>query len=720
MEGSKKPEFFRRVNLEESEEVKKAVKRTEKRTGEKVEETSEAQIQNYLDRFQEILDREDPAKRERGIEALKKILHKKFVIKPDVATEVYVAYQKRQARRMGHGNIEISKQVQEKIQLAVEAAERGANLRSELEDFSNEEKQMAEEVVAKIEEQKYILDYWVNYLSGPDALYPDWLKYWAMSSVVELASYDKDEGYFPKRQADTINSFPDLNQQALAKVLDQVEQNEEYRSKLRALKDQIQPKQSRSIKKKKQILIAERIDALKAENPDVVIDRKALVKEVEEELGRASFEENEQVTELKRSREGIEKEQQDALDAADFAKLYAKELEALNPINKEKLSNTKGEWVKYDQGSDAISLSTSLQPYNTGWCTAGEGTARSQLSRGDFYVYYSEDDDGNNTIPRSAIRMEGNNIAEVRGIAKDQNLDPYMADIVDAKMEEFPDGKEYQKKAADMRLLTDIGDKMKAGTVLSKSELRFLYEIDGKIEGFGQQEEDPRIEEFREERDAIADVRMIYNVEQLNGKIAFSLLNVGYSRLVAENLEQFEGLDSEIAFKLIKSGEYRSVLVSVDKFESSFHKEIALKLIEVLEVEHFSVKRELFENLLENLDKFEGSAQKEIAIKLIEDGKWSSVLDNIDKFEGSTHKEIALKLIETINLADIINIEDSFTALLNVGIRDSFNETVHKFKNLDQEVALKLIEAGEGQAVAENLDSFQDLDEETLKKIREV
>ena len=245
-EQPKNPEFLKKkYALHESEEVESAARRTETRTGEEVEDTPEAQIQNYLDRFQEILEREDPSKRERGVEAIKRLLHRKLIIKPDVATDVYLKYQQRQAHERGHGDVYVPDRVKDKINSAVEATASGANLKQELQGFSDEEKQMAEEIVAKIDEQKHTLDYWIDYLTGPDALYPDWLKYWAIRSVTELSSYDKDEKSFPKRRKDTINSFPDLNQQALANVLDEVQKNEAYRSELQKLKDRLQPKESR-------------------------------------------------------------------------------------------------------------------------------------------------------------------------------------------------------------------------------------------------------------------------------------------------------------------------------------------------------------------------------------------------------------------------------------------------------------------------------------------
>jgi hypothetical protein len=200
------------------------------------------------------------------------------------------------------------------------------------------------------------------------------------------------------------------------------------------------------------------------------------------------------------------------LDGANFGKLYAYAIEKITPTEENELLNTKGEWVKYPQKSDHMPLVKSIQSYGTGWCTAGESTAQAQLKNGDFYVYYSYDKQGKPIIPRVAIRMQGSQIGEVRGIAKEQNLDPYIGDVVKKKLAEFPDGKAYEKKAEDMKRLTQIEKKVKAKQELNKEDLVFLYEIDSQIEGFGYQK-DPRIEEIRKERDPLKDAPIVFDCQ---------------------------------------------------------------------------------------------------------------------------------------------------------------------------------------------------------------
>lgn len=112
--------------------------------------------------------------------------------------------------------------------------------------------------------------------------------------------------------------------------------------------------------------------------------------------------------------------------STNFARLYAEELAKLSvtsAANAALLKETDGKWITYQKGSSPEALVQALAGKNTGWCTAAIATAKTHLKEGDFHVYFSKDASGNPTLPRVAIRMEGDVIQEVRGVAKGQNLD---------------------------------------------------------------------------------------------------------------------------------------------------------------------------------------------------------------------------------------------------------------------------------------------------------
>ncbi len=394
--------------LHKAPETESAAKRTRARTKEKVPQDPASQISNYLARFREILDRPDPDSRERGMNAIKKVMHARHVIKPSDIPEGYFQHQQQLAREQGHGDIEITEEQRE---------------------------QLAEVITT---DQRSSLNIWIDYLSSPDATYPDWLKYFAIRGILGMGEYDKATKAFTKRSKGTTKPFPDLNREALAYVLDAIERNREGTLRYPH---------------------GEFTDLLKTEN---------------------------------------------------FAKLYAWAIEKVTPSEKNLLTVTEGRWVKYPQNSDHMPLVQSLQGHGTGWCTAGESTAQAQLTNGDFYVYYTLNQSGEPSIPRAAIRMQGSSIGEVRGVAADQNLDAYIAPVVQNKLKDFPDGSAYEKKASDMKHLTDIERRVSLGHDLSHPDLAFLYELDAPIEGFGYQK-DPRIAELRKSRSPVADMPILFD-----------------------------------------------------------------------------------------------------------------------------------------------------------------------------------------------------------------
>jgi hypothetical protein len=179
----------------------------------------------------------------------------------------------------------------------------------------------------------------------------------------------------------------------------------------------------------------------------------------------------------------------------------------------ENREEVKGEWKKYQQGQsgDAEQLFESLEGKGTGWCTAGKSTAETQIENGDFYVYYTNDSNGEPTQPRLAIRMEGDNrIGEVRGILPHQGVEPIMQEALDAKLQDFGgEADAYRKKSGDMKILTALDQKREQEEPFTKGDLVFLYEINSSIEGFGYQT-DPRIAELRKGRNTEEDMLVIF------------------------------------------------------------------------------------------------------------------------------------------------------------------------------------------------------------------
>ena len=267
----------------------------------------------------------------------------------------------------------------------------------------------------------------------------------------------------------------------------------------------------------------------------------------------------------KKSEEDIKQ----ALSTGNFKLLYEYVIKQSLFREEQQSNSTDGKWIKYEQGSDYNILRNSLQGYYTGWCTAaGENFAKDQLEDGDFYVYYTLDENGDAKVPRIAIRMDGKNkIGEIRGISGKQNMEPEMMPILEEKLKEFPDRDKYLKKEHDMKLLTLIDKKVNNNIELNLGELKFLYETDGKITGFGYGK-DPRIEEIKRKRNERRDYSLIFNVkeeevalsqeEYLNNpeKFKFCLGSIDLSSLTsAEGLVLPESIGGTIDLRSLTSAE---------------------------------------------------------------------------------------------------------------------------------------------------------------------
>lgn len=364
-----------------------------------------------------------------------------LAITQDNIPDGYFALQQRIARERGYGNITLTPEAQ---------AEAAATLRHD---------------------QIESLEEWAQYLRRDTNghVYPDWFKVYTWESLKKMGEFDKAKGEFKKRTKTTTAPWPELNAEALAYVYDAVDKN--------------------------------------------VIQREA---QQGAEPGTTS-------QELERR-----------LTSGNFARLYAYAIEHahVGGITPELRAITDGEWVKYDRivgdyrpnydmhdgqydddtlvdnptaNPTAMRLAGSLRGKETGWCTASTHTAAHQLTGGDFYVYYTHDRNGQSTMPRIAVRMEQGQVAEVRGINGNQELESNMADIAAEKLTQLPGGDKYEQRLANTRRVTAIENAMQAGEELTVADIRFL-QFSGSIEGFGFNEEDPRVRALRRGRDVARDI----------------------------------------------------------------------------------------------------------------------------------------------------------------------------------------------------------------------
>jgi len=337
-----------------------------------------------------------------------------------------------------------------------------------------------------------------------------------------------------------------------------------------------------------------------------------------------------------------------------FSRLYTHAMFISNPERKEMTHNIQGKWKKFSQTQDprtARRLSGSLAGYGTGWCTAGESTAEEQLSEGDFYVYYSDDEDGTPSIPRIAIRMANDSVEEVRGILEGQELEPALLEKTMQKLKGLPGGSEYMQKAEDMKRLTDLDNSLKNDPQkqLSKEDLVFLYETEHIIEGFGY-DRDPRIGDIIKSRDVIKDIADLTGLD---------LYNLESNEIIEKLLEE----DCISAFYyLLKSRHFNDINSETLHY---LHK------IDLVDSKHIYYIAQLYGSeysiYLDELEDYSGRDEFFFAVVLAE---------NIESFSN-----IGLWAVDI--LKEKIDIKDNDSIL---------DRIVVNFRNFDIEARLSIIE----------------------------
>lgn len=448
----------------------------------------EEQIASWLDTIEDIhtKHRDDPETMKR----IKNAYHSRYVIKEKDFPKSYFTNNERRLREEGHGDYYYTDELKE------------------------------EEIGIVQKNQKESLDTWIDYLTSEDSNYlAPWAKYWAFNGMLQLGRFNKETQEFEPRYKDTVAPFVELNPEALAYTAEILKNKygEEYFN----LTDQILDANSRLKKaeaSKKGRKIVKLVEEQGVEQHGRIIiftdengkERSIKRRDFEKIKEDSSLDDNESVSEISKEIEELKSSREKVLDSSgignkfrdesrneDFGKLYAYAIQKGGGADTE-LEIVEGEWVKYDKGGDHMKLYNSLYGKSTGWCTAGsESTAQKHLEGGDFYVYYSNNIDGEAVNPRIAIRMYGHKkIAEIRGVDQNQNLDKNISKsgILDEKLKEFgEEGEMYRVRVEDMKRVTQIEKKLEEEGALDRDELRFIFEIDRNIEGFGYKK-DPRIE----------------------------------------------------------------------------------------------------------------------------------------------------------------------------------------------------------------------------------
>ena len=183
----------------------------------------------------------------------------------------------------------------------------------------------------------------------------------------------------------------------------------------------------------------------------------------------------------------------------------------------EDLRLKQGKWIKFDQGSDPEPLFRLLSR-NEFLNEFDKNVIKSQLKKGDYYVYCTLDEFDRYKVPRAKIVMKGNSIKFINAyLYKKENensmvdLEDSMEDVVEDKIKEFPNGKYFERQLNYLRKTTNIYHKYLSDEELSIDELRYLYYNHEARNLF-----DPRIEEIINARflSETKDMAKVYNCHE--------------------------------------------------------------------------------------------------------------------------------------------------------------------------------------------------------------
>jgi hypothetical protein len=256
----------------------------------------------------------------------------------------------------------------------------------------------------------------------------------------------------------------------------------------------------------------------------------------------------------------------------------------------------------------------------------------------------------------------------------------------------------YSRNVAEMLGRFEALDYMELVRQLIKDgEGKFVTEMIRKIEGFAQHLEH---NEVVQQLGTKYSMRSLVGFKGLNAKTAHVLINNGDIATVIGNIYRFEKLDTKIAINIFNSSvipNYR-----LDESAKSQKARIVAENLERFEGLDESVAESLIrerhsQQVAKHIDSFT-ELNGRVAQQLIADGFQWVVVGNLEKFRGLDHKELVQQL------------------LMN-GTSDVVVKNIDKFEDLDAESAQQLINAGEIQAVAENVERFQGLNEEFKNNI---
>lgn len=682
----KHPLHIKNPELQKSPEVDRAVERQERHEDEKIPNDPSERIEAYMDRLENIFLNPDERVRKRNVEMFRDKIYDALIIKRANFPESYFELQKRIAREQGHGDIQISDEMRERM------------------------------IDTAIEDQKRSLDAWIDYFASNDAVYPQWFKYYAWNQITKLSQFDKERGEFKKRTDSTVAPFPDIYREPLAQIADLYE---------RVKDDNKDSEARRGFDKKFPSLYAELIQKSLAAQ----IERKEEIQGqwVKYEQGKERESER-----LFQSLEGKgtgwctagRSTAETQIESGDFYVYYTNDtsgnpsqprlairMEGNNRIGEVRgiLPHQNVEPIMQKVLDDKLStFGENAEIYrkksaDMARLTAIDNSKDTQISNDDLLWLFSGKIEGfgYDKDPRIdelqkrygtagtalVLIRNGNqemilgNLGKFKGLTSEVATELIKHDEVRALQAIGPNLSSFEKLTPNIATMLIERGYIK---VFEYSTSRFeglTAEIASKLSEHGV-----KWAQFGAR-----------NFEGLTAGIAMKAIEHGDGWGVLENLDKFEGLkaDTALATKLIEHGAASAVMKYLEKFEGlNVDTALAMKIIEHGKKRTGPGSPPNVDAVVENIEKFEGlKADAALAIKLIENGGAWAVSKRIASFKGlKADAALAMKMIESGMSGD-----------------NAVTSHIEEFQGLTTEVAMKLAETQYGSYIFNNLEKFEGL-----------
>lgn len=167
-------------------------------------------------------------------------------------------------------------------------------------------------------------------------------------------------------------------------------------------------------------------------------------------------------------------------NVSDF---YEQESVRLAEMEYETTESGDGKWIKIPSSyNDEENFEKNVNHLmslaaGTNWCIAGRSFAEQYLNGGDFYIYFEEVN--GKAIGRAAIRMYGDQIAEIRGTEEGQAMnDKYVDNVLDlVRKEGLEGGEEFVNNLQFQKQIVPMKEKAKNGTITEEDLIPFVQKL---------------------------------------------------------------------------------------------------------------------------------------------------------------------------------------------------------------------------------------------------